>query len=177
MNSSIGVSLEHIKEFEGGYVNDPKDPGGCTNMGVTIATYRRYINSRGTCSDLRAIGWAEAEAVYRELYWNNVRCDDLPAGVDLVVFDHAVNAGPKRAAKMLQRLVGANQDGVVGPVTLDRVARAGNPAALIRRYTAARLRYYRSLTRLFSRFGRGWTRRANAAESRGIMLDQLAAKA
>lgn len=172
--SSMKAALAHLKQFEGGYVNDPADPGGCTNMGVTIATFRRYISPRGTCADLRAMTWLEAEPVYRQIYWDKVWGDALPAGLDLLVFDHAVNAGPKHAVKLLQRLVGANPDGAMGPVTLDRVARAGRADRLIERYTQARLRYYRSLTRLFTRFGRGWTRRAKAAEDVALQLARQA---
>lgn len=175
MKSSITSALQHIREFEGGYVNDPHDPGGCTNMGITIGTYRRHLNPDGTCQNVRDLSWAEAEAIYRAAYWDLVRGDDLPPGLDLLVFDHGVNAGVETAVKMLQRLVGAIADGQVGAVTLARVDRE-QTADLIRRYTTARISYYRSL-KTWRRYGKGWTRRARAAELRALALAVQARKA
>lgn len=169
MRESIQASLRHLREFEGGFVNDPDDPGGCTNMGVTLTTYRRYVKQGGSCADLRAMPWTAAEPVYRAIYWDAIRGDDLPRGLDLVVFDHAVNAGPKHAVVLLQGLVGALEDGQLGPVTLDRIARAGRVEPLIARYTEARIAYYRSLS-VWWKYGKGWSRRARVASARALGL-------
>lgn len=148
--------------FEGGYVDHPKDPGGCTNLGITRATLERWRREAVDCAAVRALGVAEATAIYRAHYWNAVRGDELPAGVDLVVFDAAVNSGRRRAVEWLQEALLLNQvDGAIGPVTLGAVARHPDRAALVEAMIALRLRFLRGL-RTFDTFGRGWTRRVEA---------------
>jgi lysozyme family protein len=106
------------------------------------------------------------------VYWSAVKGDALPAGVDLLVFDHGVNAGPKRAIKILQRCVGAYPDGVIGQVTLREVDRA-DPLKLVQKYSNRRLWYYQSL-RLWSRYGRGWGRRVKEARTEAHLLAERA---
>ncbi len=156
-------ALALVLEHEGGYVNDPQDPGGCTNFGITIGTYRAIVNPRATCSDVRHITPALVTRIYRRAYWDVVRGDDLPSGVDLAVFDFAVNSGPQRAAQFLQREIGVRDDGRIGPVTLAAAAR-DNPADLAAALCDARLAWLRGL-KLFARFGRGWTRRVKAVRA------------
>jgi len=95
--------------------------------------------------------------MYQQKYWNAVKADDLPEGVDYLAFDFAVNAGPGRAAKLLQQAVGVTADGAIGPATLKAVA-AMQPADLIEKYSAAKEAFYRSLP-TFETFGKGWLRR------------------
>lgn len=162
MDSNFRESLKHVLKNEGGYVNHPRDPGGCTNKGITIATYRR-VSLGATCQDLKAIPDALVETLYKQDYWNSVSGDDLPPGIDLVVFDMAVNAGPKTAAKLLQRVVGVDDDGWIGPVTLRATLdRSDAGIALLSEYADARETYYRSL-RHFSTFGKGWLNRVVAS--------------
>lgn len=168
MRQSLSAALTHVSSFEGGYVNHPADPGGCTNRGITIATYRKHLNPKGTCADLRRLTWAQAADIYRDSYWAAVSADELPAGLDLLVFDMAVNAGPGRAARLLQRLVGVTEDGQIGPVTL-RAVQARTARELVNGYTEARLTYYRS-RRNFATFGRGWSARAEAARKTALRL-------
>jgi lysozyme family protein len=156
-------ALDLVLEHEGGYVNDPQDPGGCTNMGITIGTYRAVINPRGTCADVRHLTRSAVERIYRRQYWDVVRGDDLPTGVDLVVFDFAVNSGPHRATKFLQRALGFrgdDVDGRIGPITL-HAATSTAPDALVTRICSDRLRWLSELS-TFLRFGRGWTRRVES---------------
>lgn len=141
---------------EGGFVNHPADPGGATNKGITLATYRAWV-PYATVETLRAIPDSDVARIYRAGYWQPVRGDDLPPGVDLMTFDFGVNAGPGRSARLLQQAVGAVADGAIGPRTLAAVR--GMPAADVIRVLGDLHRdYYRSLP-TFAAFGRGWTAR------------------
>lgn len=100
MDRNFAKSLKLVLKYEGGYVNHPDDPGGPTNKGVTLATFRRYVKKGGTVADLQAITDAQVATVYRKQYWNAVDGDGLPSGVDFAVFDYAVNSGPGRAKKV-----------------------------------------------------------------------------
>jgi len=95
--------------------------------------------------------------MYKAKYWDAVQGDHLPSGVDISVADFGVNAGPSRAAKRLQRVVMAAQDGKIGPKTLSMVFNM-EPATLLDKYAEARESYYRSL-KTFEIYGRGWLRR------------------
>jgi hypothetical protein len=151
----LGVVLRH----EGGFVNDPQDPGGATNMGITLATLAAWRGEPVTAADVQALTEEEAREIYRARYWNALRCDAMPAGIDLMVFDFGVNAGPGAAARMLQRAVGTRADGAIGPVTL-AAAQATDAAPAIDRMARLREEHYRALAG-FGRFGRGWLRRTD----------------
>ena len=101
--SKFSEALKVILHHEGGYVNHPKDPGGETNLGVTKRVYEEF----GGTKDMKELTQEDVEPIYKKNYWDKCRCDDLPEGLDLCVFDFAVNAGPGRAAKYLQTLVAA----------------------------------------------------------------------
>lgn len=158
MKAGFPASLAHVLASEGGYVNDPRDPGGATNKGVTQHVYDLWRRSKGLAPrNVRALEQTELEAIYRKLYWDACRCDDLPAGVDYCVFDFAVNSGPARAARCLQLAAGVTDDGQIGPMTLAAV-NAKSACELINEISAQRLLY---LTKLptFDHFGKGWTTR------------------
>ncbi|HVX57167.1 MAG TPA: glycosyl hydrolase 108 family protein, partial [Candidatus Saccharimonadales bacterium] len=123
-------SLSGVLAHEGGYVNDPADKGGPTNKGITIATFRRYVDKSGTIDDLKNLTTTQAATVYRKQYWDAVCGSELPDGVDYSVFDFAVNSGSERAAKYLQTIVGAKTDGEIGPRTLAAV-KATDPTVII----------------------------------------------
>ena len=161
MKSNFDVSLKAVLRHEGGFVHHPADPGGATNKGITLATYSKFLGREASVDELKAILDRQVEAIYGMEYWSKVRGDDLPAGLDYVVFDMAVNSGPGRAVKLLQRIVGATPDGVIGPATLRLVQawyRDRGAANCIAAYNAARQHYLESLP-TFSAFGKGWTRR------------------
>jgi len=141
---------------EGGWADHPKDPGGATMKGVTLRTFQAY-KPGSTKADLRAITDADLRAIYRTGYWDKVRGDDLPAGVDLMTFDVAVNSGPRRAAEWLQEAVGATVDGIIGDQTVVLAQRA-NAASVIDALDKRRDRFYRSLP-TWTTFGKGWTSR------------------
>ena len=99
--SSYDEALERVLVHEGGYTNHPSDPGGPTNWGITIHDARAHWKKDATAADVRGMPLAVAKEIYRSKYWDVLRCDDLPAGVDYAVFDFGVNSGVGRSAKVL----------------------------------------------------------------------------
>lgn len=154
METNFRRALPLVLTHEGGFVNHPKDPGGATNKGITLANYRRYVKQDGTVEDLKAIKPNEVERVYKLFYWDAVKADLLPLGVDYAVFDFAVNSGPGRAVKFLQRVAGVAQDGAIGSGTLAAV-NAMKPELVINRLCDDRLAFMQGLS-TWSTFGKGW---------------------
>lgn len=160
--------LETILHHEGGYVNHPKDPGGETNLGVTKRVYEEF----GGTKDMKDLTREDVEPIYKKNYWDRVKGDDLPAGLDLCVFDFGVNAGTGRAAKYLQSLIGATPDGGIGPNTLKKLNDFIEETGLtetIRLYQDERQSYYESLS-TFETFGKGWTRRVKETTELALEL-------
>ena len=151
--------LEMILHHEGGYVNHPKDPGGETNLGVTKRVYEDF----GGTKDMKDLVREDVEPIYKKNYWDRMKCDDVPAGLDLCLFDFGVNAGAGRSAKYLQRMIGTVADGGIGPNTLralgNYIEEVGTEGA-IKNFQSKRQEYYESLS-TFETFGRGWTRRVD----------------
>jgi len=163
--------VDLIFRHEGGFVDDPADPGGATNMGITIGTLAAVRGTPVTREDVQNLTREEARRIYRAHYWNALSCDSLPAGIDLVVFDFGVNAGVSRSAKLLQQLVHVEADGEIGPITAG-AARTIDPDHVITAFSDARMDHYRSLS-TWERFKDGWTRRT--AEMREAALKMLPA--
>lgn len=150
-------------QYEGNWSNDPHDPGGPTMKGVIQRVYDGYRDGRGAPrQSVRYISNAELLDIYRSSYWNLVRGDELPAGVDLAVFDLAVNSGPGTAVKKLQRVLGLREDGQMGPATIAELRRR-DPVQVIHALMDARRAFLRSLG-TFWRFGVGWMRRCDGVE-------------
>ncbi|MGE0278347.1 MAG: glycoside hydrolase family 108 protein [Nitrospiraceae bacterium] len=153
-------ALAFVLKAEGGYVNDPVDRGGATNMGVTQATYDAYRNAKGLSPlAVSKITNLEVEDIYRTRYWDECQCDSLPWPVSLVVFDAAVNHGPHRAKQFLQQAAAVTADGKIGPQT--RAAIAAMPAdTLVNNFLWYRLQYYRDISKGDQqKFLRGWLTR------------------
>lgn len=161
--------VDLIFRHEGGFVDDPADPGGATNMGITIGTLAAVRGTPVSREDAENLTRDEARQIYRAHYWNALGCDSLPPGIDLVVFDFGVNAGVSRSAKLLQKLVHVEADGEVGPITVG-AARAIDPVHIVNAFSDARMDHYRSLS-TWERFRNGWTRRT--AEVREAALKML----
>jgi len=157
MKDNFDQCLDMLLSHEGGYVNHPKDPGGMTNLGVTKRVYEEFLGREVDEDEMRALTVDDVAPLYRDKYWDRVKGDDLPSGVDWAVFDWAVNSGTGRAARALQTIVGASADGAIGKQTLAHVARV-EPETIIRDMHAARQQFYESLS-TFDTFGKGWTRR------------------
>lgn len=167
--SNFQRCVDIVLLHEGGFSNDPADPGGATQFGITLATLESFRDVHNlTPADVKDLTRQEACEIYRTRYWNVLRCDDLPAGLDLVVFDFGVNAGPARSARLLQKVVGAEADGSVGPATV-AAAHAANTAAAIASFSQDRLAYYRGLS-TWARFGNGWTNRTNSVAKAALEM-------
>jgi lysozyme family protein len=166
MKENFRKSLQQVLVHEGGFADHPRDPGGATMKGVTLATFRRHFGANKTKDDLRNITDDQLEQVYRTGYWDKCRCDQLPSGIDYAVFDAAVNSGPGRAAIWLQAAAGATRDGGIGPNTLSKVA-THEPEAMINDMCDRRLAFLRGLS-TFPDFGRGWTRRVAGVRSAAL---------
>lgn len=175
MKDNFEASLAHVLQSEGGYVDHPSDPGGATMKGITIGTYRAWKGRNVTKAELRAISDAEVAALYRKNYWAAVRGDDLPAGLDLVAFDAAVNSGPGRGARWLQEALGVNPDGVIGPKTI-AAAKDAHKEAVIDRACSIRLNWLRTLPH-WPTFGKGWSRRVEGvrADAKAMAADHVTA--
>lgn len=168
MKENFDASLKAMLKHEGGFVNHPRDPGGMTNLGVTARTWRDWIGHEPTEKEMRELTPERVAPLYRRRFWNAIKGDDLPSGVDYCVFDCAVNSGPGRAAKMLQEVVEVKPDGGIGPITLAAV-RAMDPVELITKYADKRLQFWQSLS-TFETFGRGWTRRGNEVRETALEM-------
>lgn len=175
---NFDACLKVILHHEGGYVNHPADPGGRTNLGVTQRVYEEWVGHPVTEAIMRGLTVSHVRALYKAKYWDKVHCEALPAGLDLCVFDFSVNAGTGRGAKFLQRMIGAADDGVIGPRTLslvDQTVRARGVDHCVMAYQDARRDYYRQL-RTFATFGRGWLRRVAEVEDVAIKMIPPAAR-
>ena len=168
MFSNFDKSLAAVLVHEGGFVNNPKDPGGMTNLGCTKTTWEEHCGHPVDEKTMRALTPNDVGPLYRQKYWNKVCGDDLPAGVDYVVFDAAINSGPGRAVKWLQACVGVEPDGALGPKSLAAV-RAFESKHLISDYSKRRLSFLMDLP-TWETFGKGWARRVNEVESVGLKM-------
>ncbi len=136
-------ALSLTLQYEGGFSNNPRDPGGATNLGVTIATLSHERSHPASIADVKALTFADVEPIYRKKYWNLIGGDDLPSGVDILAFDIAVNSGPGRAMQWL-------------------AASVNMPPANRLAYLDNRRRSFWKSLRTFITFGRGWMNRENA---------------
>ena len=115
--SNFDKCFKFILQFEGGFTNDPKDPGGPTNLGITQATLSAFIGRQATIAEVKALTSAKVAPIYRGKFWDHVNGDNLPRGIDLAVFDFGVHSGPSRGVAALQRAINVADDGSLGPVT------------------------------------------------------------
>src|SRR6187401_363537 len=113
-SKNFNKALQLVLAHEGGYVNHPKDPGGPTNKGITQRVYDMYRKDKGlNTRSVKNIDKAEISDIYKTRYWDMIKGDRLPDGIDYVVFDGAVNSGPGQSVKWLQRALGDNYAGKV----------------------------------------------------------------
>ena len=166
MKDNFESALKAILHHEGGYVNHPKDPGGMTNLGVTKRVWEEWVGHEVDEKAMRNLTPEIVGPMYKVKYWDKIKGDDLPAGVDYVVFDAAVNSGPGRAAKWLQACVGVEPDGGIGPKTLAAV-RAFDANQLIEDYAKRRLSFLIDLP-TWNTFGKGWGRRVAEVQKTGL---------
>lgn len=142
-----------LMELEGGYSDHAADPGGKTRYGITEVVARE----NGYRGDMRDLPIQFAMQIYRDRYWNLVHADKLPDEIRFAVFDAAVNSGTRQSARWLQRAVGVEADGKIGPITITASWRA-DPHVTVRKLACQRLRFMADLSN-WQHFGRGWARR------------------
>jgi len=165
MKENYPQALKQVLKYEGGKVDDPRDPGGRTAFGITQETYNAWRKKQNLPTvDVFTISQADVAAIYRQEYWDRIRGDDLPSGVDFAVFDYAVNSGVSRAAKMLQSVVGVTQDGQIGPATI-----LATKTYVAMSITNRRLAFMQSLS-IWSTFGKGWSARIADVKAQIIAL-------
>lgn len=165
-------ALALVLVHEGGYVDHPADPGGATNLGITNGTLSGWLGRAATKAEVRALTKATVAPIYRKNYWDAVRGDELPAGVDYCIFDFAVNSGKGRAVPSLQRAIGVADDGKLGPVTL-AAARAKDAGQTIERVCADRLAFLRRLS-TWPTFGKGWNSRVQGVRAEALAMASVA---
>ena len=146
-DQAVGFVLR--EKIEGGYVNDPRDPGGETNFGISNRAYPR--------ENIRALTREKAVAIYKRDYWDKPGCEDLPPKLAVALFDCAVNQGANVAPALLQRALGVKADGIIGPVTIKAAHDADQDDALIQ-FLGWRLRRY-AFTGGSATYMRGWSNR------------------
>lgn len=142
-------AFEILIGHEGGYVNNPADPGGETRFGISKRSYPEI--------DIKGLTLNQAKFIYRRDYWDKAGCPDLPPALAFDVFDGAVNSGVNRSIKWLQEAAGATIDGVMGKQTMQAV-KALHPATVQARYNGVRLEFMTDLA-TWKDFGKGWARR------------------
>ena len=145
-------AFERLIGHEGGYVNNPADPGGETNFGISKRSY--------PMENIRGMTLARAKALYLRDYWGPAGCDAVPDGLKFDLFDMAVNSGVTTAIRTLQNSVGAAADGIIGPRTLQAINSMPAPR-LVARFNGWRLAFMAN-TPQWDTFGRGWARRIAA---------------
>ena len=171
-NACISKTLEH----EGGYTRDPNDRGNWDSCKVGVGNNKGTNRGISACSypneDIRGMTVARAKAIYHDDYWNPIRGDELPAGVDLPTFDGSVNSGRSRGVKWLQRAVGAEADGVVGPQTIV-AANSADEHVTIDRMCDDRMEFLQGLS-TWDRYGKGWARRVEDVRrtAHGMVVDE-----
>jgi lysozyme family protein len=151
MKQNFEDSLARVLKDEGGYTNDPQDPGGPTNYGITIKDYQLYINPKGTANDVRRMNINDAKKIYKTKYWDALSCDNLASGVDYTCFDYGVNSGIGRPQKCLKRFSSLSGVKLINAINDERTS------------------FLQSL-HTFPRFGKGWMRRVAGVRSHSIDL-------
>jgi lysozyme family protein len=165
--SDFQQALKVVLIHEGGNVDHPRDPGGRTSHGVTQRIYDGWRRKQGLpVRDVWKSTASERAAIYKAQYWDAVRGDELPAGVNYVLFDGAVNSGPVQSIKWLQRALGVQADGHLGESTMAAILTHSDHDRMIADICERRMAFLKAL-RTFSTFGRGWTRRVSEARQIG----------
>ncbi len=158
MQSNFERALARVLVYEGGLAHIPGDPGGLTNKGITEATYTNWLyRQRLPPMSVANITNQQVYSIYKADYWDRIRGDDLPTGVDFCIFDAAVNSGVSAAVSWAQAVLGITIDGDLGPATERHLGSIGADT-FVREYCARRLGSLKRL-RTWGEFGRGWSAR------------------
>ena len=168
MKENFEEALKAILKHEGGYVNHPRDPGGMTNLGVTKKVWEAWVGHPVGEKEMRELTPDTVAPMYKKKYWDAVKADELPTGLDYLMFDFAINAGPGRAIKTMQKAIGTTPDGAIGPKTMAAL-KAADPTDLIAKFSMEKELFYKALP-TFATFGKGWLRRVDEAKSHAVTM-------
>jgi len=168
-------SFELMLKSEGGFSDDPRDNGnklpdgrpGSTMLGVTQYNWEHWTGHQVTHAQMKKLTPADVKPFYKKKFWDACRCNDMPKGIDYLVFDFAVNAGVGRGAKTLQSAVGATPDGAIGPLTLAAVSKF-NSTELVNKFTDEKVAWYKSLKN--PKYEQGWLNRAEIVRQRALKI-------
>lgn len=173
MAETFGPALMAVRRWEGGLVDHPSDPGGITKWGISIRFLRGIgfdVNGDGIVNgqDIKDLSKDQMKALYMKHFWQPCHCDELPIGLDLAVFDCAVNQGVGRAIRLFQKAAGVKADGIIGSNTMG-AAWATPPKVLLADFMARRAVHYSGLRNVVV-FGLGWYRRLFDIHQRSLVL-------
>lgn len=172
MRGNWKQAVKFVLLSEGGYTNHPNDPGGPTNFGIIQAEYSKWIGRAATISDMKEMKRETAEQIYLSKYWTRVRCDEVPSGLDYLLFDFGVNAGTKQAVKTLQRCLNVDPDGFIGPLTMSAIQTHAGPD-LVELFTEAKRNFYVSISTTKPKlkvFLKGWFNRCDETRLRALAM-------
>jgi lysozyme family protein len=168
MESNFDQSLKLVLKSEGGYVNNPKDPGGETMMGVTKNAWSTWLKRPIADGEMAKLTVADITLFYKALYWDKSYCNQLPTGIDYMVFDASVNMGVGQSIKLFQKSLGGVPDGIIGPNTM-KLINEMNVKTMIDKFSAQKEQFYRSLS-TFATFGKGWLARIEHVKQAALKL-------
>ena len=172
MNENWEKAFQMVLKHEGGYVNNPKDPGGMTNLGVTKKVWEEFVGREVDEAEMRGLTHDAVKPLYKKNYWDKIKGDQLPSGVDYAAYDLAVNSGTGRAAKYLQRIAGVPDDGVIGPKSMDAILSC-DPEQTVDAICDMRLDFLQKLP-TWGAFGKGWGRRVEEVKAVGLQMAKSA---
>ena len=164
MKDNWETAFAMVLKHEGGYVNNPKDPGGMTNLGVTKRVWEEFVGHDVDEAAMRALTPDMVKPLYKKNYWDRIKGDDLPSGVDYAAYDLAVNSGTGRAAKYLQQIAGVPADGMIGPKSMEAIS-ACDPEQTVDALCDMRLDFLKRLP-TWDTFGKGWGRRVEEVKAK-----------
>jgi lysozyme family protein len=168
MKDNWEKAFQAVLKHEGGFVNHPKDPGGMTNLGVTKKVWEEFVGREVDEAEMRALTPDVVKPLYKKNYWDKIKGDQLPSGVDYAAYDLAVNSGTGRAAKYLQRIAGVPDDGVIGPKSMEAILSC-DPVQTVDAICDMRLDFLQKLP-TWGTFGKGWGRRVEEVKSIGLQM-------
>ena len=168
MKENFDKCFQLVLEDEGKYVNDPRDPGGRTNLGVTQRAWEAFLNRDVTEAEMRSLTPEAVKGFYRTQYWDKIKGDQLPLGVDYAAFDFAVNSGTGRSAKYLQEIAGVTADGVIGPKSIEALV-ACDYKQIIDSISNMRLDFLKRLP-TFKVYGKGWSARVSRVKDKASAM-------
>jgi len=147
---NFDIAFDRLMGHEGGYVNNPNDPGGETNWGISKRSYPDV--------DIKNLTREDAKAIYKRDFWDRINATEIYDGVAFQAFDFAVNSSIETSIRKLQKAIGVADDGYWGPITRIQIHKL-TESDIIMLFVAERLYFWTSLS-TWKTFGKGWARRA-----------------